>query len=193
MSEDTTPEHNGILVVANNYRRNWGTGKTVQQARKNGYGIRKTEHQTIYYFRHNEWAVQDGGHPSYPPDVEPPVAVTMYKGEIIKLTICGSGKFDDWCNFLGFTRDVHIMHHPDSDAAEKDKVKGKMVYDEQNSEYEFNEANNDWNSPTWMMKTDMVEYEPGKWRDKKFVPNDHGGEWITDDPNESVVRLSAKQ
>ena len=115
MSEDnTTPEHNGILVVANNYRRNWGTGNTVQQARKNGYGIRKTEHQTIYY------------------------------------------------------HDINVMHHPSSDAAEKDKVKGEMVYEEQNSEYEFNEANNNWGSPTYMKKADMVEYEPGKWRDKKF-------------------------
>ena len=172
MSEDnTTPEHNGILVVANNYRRNWGTGNTVQQARKNGYGIRKTEHQTIYYFRHNHWAVKDGGHPIYPPDVEPPVEVTMYKGEIIKMTLHGRGEHDeswgsvsDW----GSHHDVHIMHHPDSHAAEKDKVKGEMVYEEQNSEYEFNEANNNWGSPTYMKKADMVEYEPGKWRDKKF-------------------------
>ena len=187
MNENT--EHYGILVVGNGYRRPWGTGKTVQQARKNAYGIRKTEHQTIYYFRHNRWAVTGDGYPTYPPDVEPPVAVTMYKGEIIKMTLCGRGEADD----NGYKNDVYIMHHPDSNAAEKDRVKGKMVYDEQNSEYEFNEANNDWGSPTWMLKTDMVEYEPGKWRDKKFVPNDHGGEWITDDPNESVVRLSAKK
>ena len=86
MSEDTTPEHCGILVVGNGYRRPWGTGKTVQQARKNGYGIRKADHQTIYYFRHNNWAVNGYGSPVYPPDVEPPVAVTMYKGEIIKMT-----------------------------------------------------------------------------------------------------------
>jgi len=190
MSEDTTPEHNGILVVANNYRRNWGVGKTIQHARKNGYGIRKTEHQTIYYFRHNHWAVKDGGHPTWPIDVEPPVAVTMYKGEIIKLTLCSR---DEATYYNGLKRNVHIMHHPDSDAAEKDKVKGEMVYEEQNSEYEFNEANNNWGSPTWMMKADMVEYEPGKWRDKKFVPNDKGGEWITDDPNEQVVQISAKQ
>ena len=114
----------------------------------------------------------------------------MYKGEIIKLTLCGRVEFDD---FLGYKPDAHIMLHPSPDAAEKDKVKGKMVYEEQDSEYEFNEANNEWNSPTFMLKTDMVEYEPGKWRDKRFVPNDKGGEWITDDPNEQVVRLSAKQ
>lgn len=172
MSEDnTTPEHNGILVVANNYRRNWGTGNTVQQARKNGYGIRKTEHQTIYYFRHNHWAVKDGGHPIYPPDVEPPVEVTMYKGEIIKLTLCGRGDHDEsWGSISEWSshHDINVMHHPSSDAAEKDKVKGEMVYEEQNSEYEFNEANNNWGSPTYMKKADMVEYEPGKWRDKKF-------------------------
>jgi hypothetical protein len=165
MSENTTPEHNGILVVANNYRRPWGTGKTVQQARKNGYGIRKTDHQTIYYFRHNHWAVTGYGSPVYPPDVEPPVAVTMYKGEIIKMTLHGRGGVDD----RGWKINVDIMEHPDSDAAEKDKVKGKMVYEEQNSEYEFNEKNDNFNSPTYMKKTDMVEYEPGKWCDKKYA------------------------
>lgn len=163
MNENT--EHNGILVVANTYRRPWGTGKTVQQARKNGYGIRKTEHQTIYYFRHNHWAVSGDGYPTYPPDVEPPVAVTMYKGEIIKMTLVGRGEFDD---FLGYKPDLKVMEHPDYDAAEKDRVKGKMVYEEQNSEYEFNAKNDNFNSPTWMLKTDMVEYEPGKWCDKKY-------------------------
>ena len=164
MNENT--EHNGILVVANTYRRNWGTGKTVQQARKNGYGIRKTEHQTIYYFRHNHWAVTGDGYPTYPPDVEPPVAVTMYKGEIIKMTLHGRGEA---VNNGYYKSDVSIMLHPDSDAAEKDRVKGIMVYEEQNSEYEFNEANDNFNSPTYMLKTDMVEYEPGKWRDKKYA------------------------
>ena len=170
MNENT--EHCGILVVANTYRRNWGTGKTVQQGRKNGYGIRKTDHQTIYYFRHNHWAVNGYGNPVYPPDVEPPVAVTMYKGEIIKMTLHGRGEHDEsWGSVFewGSHHDVHIMHHPDSNAAEKDKVKGIMVYEEQNSEYEFNEANDNFNSPTYMKKTDMVEYEPGKWRDKKYA------------------------
>jgi len=165
MSENTTPEHNGILVVGNGYRRPWGTGKTVQQARKNGYGIRKTDHQTIYYFRHSHWAVSGYGDPVYPPDVEPPVAVTMYKGEIIKITLHGRGEEDK----SGWKSPVYIMEHPDSDAPEKDRVKGKMVYKEQNSEFEFNEANDNFNSPTWMLKTDMVEYEPGKWRDKKYA------------------------
>jgi hypothetical protein len=159
MNENT--EHNGILVVANTYRRPWGTGKTVQQARKNGYGISKTEHQTIYYFRHNHWAVTGDGYPTYPPDV----AVTMYKGEIIKMTLVGRGEVDE----RGWKSDVDIMHHPDYDAAEKDRVKGEMVYEEQNSEYEFNEKNDNFNSPTWMLKTDMVEYEPGKWCDPKYA------------------------
>lgn len=162
MNENT--EHYGILVVGNGYRRPWGTGKTVQQARKNAYGIRKTEHQTIYYFRHNHWAVSGDGYPVYPPDVEPPVAVTMYKGEIIKMTLCGRDEADD----NGYKNDVYIMNHPDSDAAEKDRVKGKMVFENQNSEYEFNEKNDRFNSPTYMLKTDMVEYEPGKWCDKKY-------------------------
>lgn len=163
MSENT--KTGGILVVANNYRRNWGTASTVQQARKNGYGIRKTEHQTIYYFRHNHWAVSGHGDPIYPPDVEPPVAVTMYKGEIIKMTLHGRGEADEH----GYKSDVSIMLHPDYDAAEKDRVKGIMAYEEQDSEYEFNEANDNFNSPTYMKKTDMVEYEPGKWRDKKYA------------------------
>lgn len=169
MNENT--EHNGILVVAQNYRRNWGTGKTVQEARKNGYGIRKTEHQTIYYFRHNEWAVTGYGTPVYPPDVEPPVAVTMYKGEIIKMTLHGRGEHDQsWGSEYewGSHHDLHIMKHPPSKADDKDKVKGTMVYEEQDSKYEFNEAHDNFNSPTFMRKTDMVEYEPGKWRDKKY-------------------------
>ena len=89
----------------------------------------------------------------------------MYKGEIIKMTLHGRGEADE----RGWKSDVNIMLHPDSNAAEKDKVKGIMVYEEQNSEYEFNEANDNFNSPTYMKKTDMVEYEPGKWRDKKYA------------------------
>ena len=89
----------------------------------------------------------------------------MYKGEIIKLTLCSR---DEATYDNGLKRNVHIMHHPDSNADEKDRVKGKMVYEEQESEYEFNDAHDNFNSPTWMLKTDMVEYEPGKWRDKKY-------------------------
>ena len=144
MSEQTSPEAD-LLVVGNNLYQPWGRATTEKKARSLA-GLSKNDHYTVYYFRHDHWVVNEG-YPSYPPDVEPPVAVTKYKSEIIKVTLHNRGEVTGRGQWKG---DLTIVEHPPSSAKEREKTIGRLVHEPQESKWMFNPKANDWGQPTWI-------------------------------------------
>ena len=156
MSNDI--DRKNVYVVGNTYRCPWGRGETIQEARKNA-GLKKMDHYTAHYFNHDKWVILGDGGVSWPPDTEPPTCLTYYKGEVIAIRLCGRGEAYTAEGWEHIRKDLYVMEHPDTECADKDRVKGILPYREQDSKYTENPNYNGFNI-LWMDEAAEVDDAP---------------------------------